>query len=250
MVGGNAQLVRELVEVRGQHQVAFRVAQHQHQAEHFQAQEEQQHGGVQHGRAHHRQADRHHHAQRRGAGHAGGFLHVRTHAAQRRRDVQVGVRHVRQAGDDDDAGQRIDVPGHEAQQVLHPGREKADGAGGHHVAEAQHHGRHEHGHQDQRLDPAAAGQVRADHQEGQHAAQRDGDDGQAEGEDEAALQGLVEIGVRENEAECVQAEDLGRGKERRGEKALDDDERQRHVNRQGRDQHHHAAGQGLPFSAQ
>ena len=31
---------------------------------------------------------------------------------------------------------------------------------------------------------------------------------------------------------------------------LDDDERQRHVDGQGCDQHHHAAWQGLPFSAQ
>ena len=94
MVGGGAELVGQLIEIGRQHHVALGVAQHQHQTENLQTEEEEQHAGVKDGRPHHRQTHRGHHLQRRGADGARRLFHVGTDAAQRRRDIKIGVRHV------------------------------------------------------------------------------------------------------------------------------------------------------------
>ena len=154
VVRRRTELVGQLVQIGRQHQVAFRIAQHQHQAEHFEAEEEHQHAGIRQRRHDHRQRHIQHHLDRRGAGHAGRFLDVRTQAFQRRRGIQVDVRHVRQAGDDDDAGEGIDIPGHEAEQLLGPDRVKAHRPHRHHVAKAHHHRRDEDRHQQHAARPS------------------------------------------------------------------------------------------------
>ena len=57
LIGRHAELVGELVEIGREHQHALRIAEHQRQAEQFEAEEEHQHAGKQDRRQHHRQAD-------------------------------------------------------------------------------------------------------------------------------------------------------------------------------------------------
>jgi hypothetical protein len=128
--------------------------------------------------------------------------------------------------------------GHHAEQLVHPGRVEAHRSHRHHVAEAHHHRRHEDRHQQQRRDPAAARQVGAHHQEGQHAAQRHRDRGQAGGQQHAVLEGQPEVGVVEDEAEGVQPEHLVGHEERRRQDALVEDQEQRQEDRQA-GQHDH-----------
>src|SRR5690606_20618636 len=96
VIGRDAQLVGQLVQVGGQDQVALGITQHQNQTKHFQAQEKQQYAGIENGRANHGQADRAHYLPRAGTGTTGGFFHVRSHAAQGGGNVQVGVWNVGQ----------------------------------------------------------------------------------------------------------------------------------------------------------
>ena len=125
LIGRHAELVGELVEVGREHQQALRVAEHERQAEQFEAEEEHQHAGEQDRRQHHRQAHVDRDLQRVGAGDARGLLEVGAEPAQRRRRVEVDVRHVGQAGDDDERGERVEVPRHEADQRLDRGRKES-----------------------------------------------------------------------------------------------------------------------------
>src|SRR5664280_1941064 len=134
VIGRRAELVGELEEIGREDEVAFRVAEHQRQAEDLEAEEEHEHAREEEGRRHHGQADVARDLERRRAGHAGGFFHVRAQALQRRRRIEVDVRYVRQAGDHGDAGERIDVPRHAADQLLRPHRIETDRAGRHDIA--------------------------------------------------------------------------------------------------------------------
>jgi len=76
---------------------------------------------------------------------------------------------------------------------------------------------------------------------GQHAAQRHGDDGQAEGQHQAILEGHGEIGIIEDETVRVKAEFAHRHEKRRVQKALVKNQEQRQENGDQRDRHDHAA---------
>jgi len=145
------------------------------------------------------------------------------------------VRHVREADDHRDREDRIDVPRHalRAEQFLEPHRVEADRAGRDHVAEREHHRRHEHGREQQRFEPAAAGQVGAHHQECEDAAERDRDEQHPAGDDERVLHGRPEVGVAEDETEAFDAERLAGVEERRGQQALEQDEAERQRDRDG-----------------
>ncbi len=131
-----------------------------------------------------------------------------------------------QAGDDGDAGERVDVPGHEPEQLLGPDRIEADRPGRDDVAEAEHHRRDEHRNQQQRLDPAAPRQVGPDHQEGEDAAERHRDQRHRAGDHERVLERVPEVVVGEDELERADAEAMRR-EERRVEQALIEDEPER-----------------------
>ena len=242
MVRRRAELVRELVEVRRQHQVAFRIAQHERQAEELEAQEEDEHRGEQQRRHDERQADRRRDAKRRGAGDTRGLLDVGAQALQRRRRVDVDVRHVREPGDHADRHERVDAPGRAAEEVRRPDGVEPDGTGGDDVAEGEHHRRDEARHEDQRLDPALAGQVGALHHEREQAAQWHRDDDHHRGQQERVGEGAPEVRIREDERVRLEAGRFARIEERRGEEALVEDERQRREHRRGRHQDREAAG--------
>ena len=157
MIGRRAELVGQFIKIGGQHHIAFRVPQHQHQAEDFQAEKKQQYAGIEYGRPYHRQAHRGHDLQRRCANRSRRFFHIRTDAAQRGRDIEIGVWNVRQSGDRHDAEHRIDIPGHKADQLLDPLRKEAYRSRRHHVTKGQHHRRYENRHQNQRLNNPSAG---------------------------------------------------------------------------------------------
>ena len=221
--------------------MTFRVAEHQRQTEQFEAEEEHQHARIQQGRHRHRQADMQRHLQRVGADHARGFFHIGTETLQRRRRIQIDVRHVRQAGDDRDAGQRIDIPRHGADQVLCPQRVETDRSHRDDVAEREHHRRNEDRDQHQHFDHALSGQVGAGQQEGECRTQRQRDDHHAECDHHRVAQRRPEIGVIENERVRVEAEMLDRIEERRVEKALPEDQRQRRKHHQRGDRYDRSA---------
>ena len=99
LIGRHAELVGELEQVGREHQHALRIAEHQRQAEQLEAEEEHQHAGKQDGRQNHRQADVDRDLPRIGADDARGFLEIAAEAAQRRRGVEIDVRHMGEAGD-------------------------------------------------------------------------------------------------------------------------------------------------------
>ena len=143
---------------RAQHQVPLGVAQHQRQPEELEAEEEHQYAAVEHGRHDHGEADAGCHPQGAGAGHPRRLLNVGAEASQRRRGVEVDVRDVGQPGDHDDAGHRVEVPRHRAEQLLCPDGDEADRTDRHGVAEAEHHGGDEYRDQEHRFDPSPSRQ--------------------------------------------------------------------------------------------
>ncbi len=238
VIGGRAELVGQLVQVGRQHEVALGIAEDQRQAEELEAQKEHQHRGVEQGGHGHRQADVERDAQRIGADHARRFLDVGAEALQRRRRIQVDVRHVGQAGDDRNAGQRIDVPRNVAEEVLGPQRIESDRPHGHDVAESEHHRRDEHRHEHQHLDDALAGQIGAGQEERERCAERQRDEHHPRGDDDRIEKRVPEVGVVEDEPIGVEAEVARRVEKRGVEEALPEDQRQRRENDDRRNGHH------------
>ncbi len=105
LIGRHAELVGELVEIGREHQHVLRIAQHERQAEQLEAEEEHQHAGEQDRGQHHRQADVDRDPQRIGADRARRLLDVAAEPAQRRRGVEIDVRHMGEPGDRDQRGQ-------------------------------------------------------------------------------------------------------------------------------------------------
>ena len=146
---------------------------------------------------------------------------------------------MREADDDRDRENRVHAPWRfgGAEQFLPPDRIEADRTGRDHIAECEHHRRNEYGGEQQRFEPAAAGQVGAHHQERENAAERDRDEQHPGRDDERVLQRGPEVGVAENEFEAGKTERAFGVEERRVQHALEQNEaeRQRHRDGQHRD---------------
>ncbi len=142
------------------------------------------------------------------------------------------MRNVREPRDHRDARERVDVPGHVAEEVLGPQRIEADRPHRHDVAERQHHRRHEHGDQHQHFDDALARQVGAGKQERERGAERQRDQRHAGGDDDRIDDGVPEIRVVEDEAVRTETQ-MPRGiEERRRQKALPEDQQHRRQDHQ------------------
>ena len=163
MIGGRTEFIGELIQVGGQHHVAFRVSQYQHQTKHFKAEEKQQHAGIENRRTYHRQADRGHHLQRRCPYRPRRLFDIRTDATQRGGDIEIGMRDVSQPGNHHNAEHGIDIPRHNPQQLLCPLREKPDRSGGDHITKSQYHRRNKNRHQNQRFNKPSPGQISTHH---------------------------------------------------------------------------------------
>jgi hypothetical protein len=215
MVGRRTKLVGQLVKIGRQNEVTFGVAEHQHQAEYLETQEEHQYTRIGQGRHDHWQRYIEHHLQRRSARHTRRFFHIGTEALQRGRCIQIYVRHMREARNDHDAGKGVDIPGHKTNQVLHPGGVEAHWPHRYDVTETQHHRRHEDRHQQQRRNPGTPRQIGAHHDEGQHAAQRNGDECKPRCQLQAIPERLCKFRIFGDEAVGIEAGGGHRHEERR-----------------------------------
>ncbi len=129
-----------------------------------------------------------------------------------------------ETGDQDDAGQRIDIPGHKAKNVSCEDRQETGRADCHRIAKGQHQCRDEHGHQHDHLQSLAKPYIGAGQQEGEGGAQRDGDRHHAHSHDDRVPQSVVKHRVDENILIGTQP-DRGTGAEERAiEKALIEDQ--------------------------
>ncbi len=232
LVGRHAELVGEFEQIGREHQQALRVAQHQRQPEQLEAQKEHQHAREQDRRQHHRQAHTGGDAPGIGAHGARRLLDIAAETAQRRGGVEINMRHMGQPGDHNQRSEGIEIPRHHADEAPVSYTENAVYKRQHHVAERQHHRGHEDRDQDHRLEPLPARQVGAHHQEGERGAERHRDRGHAGGEQHGGAESVPEIGVGEDEPVGVQAEPRIGLKERRGEDALVEHQRQGRQHRQ------------------
>ena len=154
------------------------------------------------------------------------------------------MRHVGEAGDDDQRRQGVEVPRDDADQALDPGGDDADGAHGHDVTEGEDDRRAEDRHQQQRLQPSAAGHVGANHDEGEHGADRHGDHRHAEGHRQRRCEGAPEVGILDDKLVSLEGE-LRRGREERvAQEALVDDQEQGRQDEDGGDRDRRRAQYG------
>ena len=139
--------------------------------------------------------------------------------------------------DDDQAGQRVQIPRNEADQTLDRQRCEADRADGDHIAERDDDRRQHDRHQQRGLDHALRRQVGAHDQKGEQSAERHGDRGHSGGQDDRGHKGAREVRLAENKRIGCEAQPC-RGREKRFvEDALIDDhpDRQQDHRRQDRD---------------
>jgi hypothetical protein len=148
---------------------------------------------------------------------------------------------VCETGDRDQRGQRIEIPRHHPECRFRQDGEDSDRAERHHVAERNDHGRHEDGHQDERLEQAAGRHVGAHHQKGQHGAERHGDDRHAGGDRGRGEAGSPEILLAQHELIGVEPELGARLEEGLIEEALIEDQGERRQHRQRGERNHDEA---------
>ncbi len=233
LVGGNAELVGELVEIGREHQHALRIAEHQRQAEQFEAEEEHQHAGEQDRRPHHRQADLGRDLPGIGPGDARGLFQIGAEAAQGGGGVQIDVRHMGEPGDDHQRSDGIDVPRHDADDRFERDGDESDRAEGDHIAEGDNNGGDEDRDQNERLEPGTPRHIGAHHDKGKTGAERYGNDGHAGGDDKRGNKGRPEIRIGENKAVGFKRQRCVGDEERRRQKALIEDQRQWRQHRGG-----------------
>ena len=210
LIRRRAQDIRQLEQIGGQHQHVGGIADDERQPEQLESEEEDQHAAVDQRRPDQRQADGQRDAPWRGAQDARLLFQLEVELAQRSRRKQIDVRHMGEARDDDQAGQRVQIPGHETDQALDRQRREADRADGNHIAERDHDRRQHDRHQQRRLDQALRRQVGAHDQESEQPAERHRDRGHAGGEHDRGHKGAREVGFGENKRVGFKAQS-GRG---------------------------------------
>jgi hypothetical protein len=130
------------------------------------------------------------------------------------------VWNVRQPRDHGQRQQRIEIPGHKAEDVLRKCRKNPDRSDRDNISERDHHRRDEDRDQDQRLEILPAGHVGAHHQESEQGTKRHRDCGHAAGDHDCGPERLPEIRVSKDERIGKQAEPRRTVEKRRGEEAL------------------------------
>ena len=134
------------------------------------------------------------------------------------------MRHVSEAGDDGDACERVDIPGHVADQIFCQQRVEPHRPHRHHVAEGEHHGRDKYRDQHQHFDAALRGKISAREQKSERRAQRKGNDHHARRDEYGIEKRSPEVRVFEDECVRGQTDAVFRIEKRRIEKALPEDE--------------------------
>src|SRR5207249_1370248 len=129
-------------------------------------------------------------------------------------------------------------PGLAPDHPAHRNGEEAYGPYGDDVSEGDHHRRQEDGHEQRRLQPAAAGKVGAHDQEREECSERDRDGRHPRGDDEGAPERAVEVGVDEHELIRGKRQLRAGLEERTVEKALVEDDDERSEDGGSRQQHH------------
>ena len=138
------------------------------------------------------------------------------------------MRHVSEAGDDDQRPERVEIPRHEAENLLGQGRENADRPDRNDIAERDDDSRDENRNQQQRFEVLLARHIGAHHQEGEQGAERHGDRGHTAGDRDGGPEGLPEVVVGKDEGIGGKARLGRRIEERCRQEALVEHQRERH----------------------
>ena len=148
------------------------------------------------------------------------------------------MRGMGQPGNHHKGRERVDVPDRIAQILLPPHGDKADRTDGDYIAEGQDKRRQENRHQQQWLQHMAAGHIGAGHQKGQQGPQRNRNGRHPHSQHGRGPQSPPEIGLLEHKLIRPQRQLRLRIEERRRQKALIGDQKNRGQNKKGRDRNH------------
>ena len=193
LIRRRAQNIRQLEKIGGQDQHVGGVSDHERQPEQLESQEKDQDAAIDERRPDQRQAYGQRDAPCRRPQDERLLFELEVDLAQRSRRKQIDMRYMGQARDDDQAGQRVQIPGNETDQALDRQRCEAHRADGNHITERDDDRRQHDRHQQRGLDQVLRRQVGAHDQEGEQSTERHGDRGHAGGEHDRGHKGAGEV---------------------------------------------------------